>query len=379
MRKILGLAFLLVAATVYFNLDFVSSAQSPSRITQRCPAPNGSIYGSAGFAAAGNLLVNPCPNKGTYFNGNVSINGNLSVNGNINGNIVPFSSANSGGVVFVGTAGQLAQNSDTFLWSNTSTRLIVGFNASESTTTNLEINRDQANAVESLVAFGTARSGILDGYMARGTRAIPTATQADDTLLLLTGRGFGASAFPSASRLRLLFGASENWTDAAQGTYLSIFLTGTGGVTTSNFFRFYSTSFNAASGVQFGWTSGATNPTTATLDTGFARYSAGVIRSTNGGTSITGLIGGGAAVASAAAMPLPTGRVFHVTGTTNITSITSTNFASGACITLIFDGVLTFTDGSNLVLAGNFVTTADDTISLCYDGTNWYETARSVN
>ena len=41
--------------------------------------------------------------------------------------------------------------------------------------------------------------------------------------------------------------------------------------------------------------------------------------------------------------------------------------------------VLTFTDGSNLKLAGNFVTTADDTITLAYDGTNWYEICRSVN
>ena len=85
------------------------------------------------------------------------------------------------------------------------------------------------------------------------------------------------------------------------------------------------------------------------------------------------------AVASAAALPLPTGQVFHVTGTTNITSITSTNFLAGVCVTLIFDGALTFTDGSNLRLAGNFVTTADDTISLCYDGTNWFETARAIN
>lgn len=117
----------------------------------------------------------------------------------------------------------------------------------------------------------------------------------------------------------------------------------------------------------------------AAFDTGFARYSAGVIRATNGNAEIRGLIGGGASVASAAALPLPTGRVFHVTGTTNITSITSTNFASGVCITLIFDGILTFTDGSNLKLNGNFVTSADDTISLCYDGTNWFETARATN
>ncbi len=111
---------------------------------------------------------------------------------------------------------------------------------------------------------------------------------------------------------------------------------------------------------------------------GFVKSSA-AIQLTDGASGIKGLVGGGSAVASATALPLPTGRVFHVTGTTTITSITSTNFQSGAVITLIFDDVLTFTDGSNLKLAGNFVTTADDTITLAYDGTNWYEIARSVN
>ena len=32
-------------------------------------------------------------------------------------------------------------------------------------------------------------------------------------------------------------------------------------------------------------------------------------------------------------------------------------------MTLMFQGILTFTDGNNLKLAGNFVTTADDTIT----------------
>lgn len=87
---------------------------------------------------------------------------------------------------------------------------------------------------------------------------------------------------------------------------------------------------------------------------------------------------GGAAVASAAAIT-PAGSVFHVTGTTGITSITSTNYAAGACTMLIFDGVVTVTDGSNLKLAGDFTSSADDTLSLCYDGTNWYERSRSLN
>jgi len=86
----------------------------------------------------------------------------------------------------------------------------------------------------------------------------------------------------------------------------------------------------------------------------------------------------GADVASATAI-VPTGNVFHVTGTTSITSITSTNISSGARITLIFDGILTFTAGNNLKIAGNMTTSALDTITLVYDGTNWFEVARSVN
>lgn len=118
-----------------------------------------------------------------------------------------------------------------------------------------------------------------------------------------------------------------------------------------------------------------------TSDVAFGPYSLTdkVIKVTDGSTGVRGLLGGGSAVASASALPLPTGRVFHVTGTTNITSITATNLQAGVVITLIFDGVLTFTDGNNLKLAGNFVTTADDTITLAYDGTNFYEVCRSVN
>lgn len=88
-------------------------------------------------------------------------------------------------------------------------------------------------------------------------------------------------------------------------------------------------------------------------------------------------------VASATALPIPAlGSIFSVTGTTTITSITSpisnTN-NDGREITLIFTSALTFTDGNNLKLAGNLVTTADDTITLVCDGTNWYEKSRSVN
>ena len=86
-------------------------------------------------------------------------------------------------------------------------------------------------------------------------------------------------------------------------------------------------------------------------------------------------------VASTATMALPPGNLFHITGTDAITTMNTCDAANnGRLVNLIFDGILTFTDGNNLKLAGDFVTTADDAIQLICDGTNWYQTSPgSVN
>ena len=95
----------------------------------------------------------------------------------------------------------------------------------------------------------------------------------------------------------------------------------------------------------------------------------------NCGTAISD---GSDTVASAGTVTLPVGRTsVTITGTTGITSITAT--PANTRVLLIFSGILTVTDGSNLKLAGNLVTTASSTLSLISDGTNWIETARSVN
>lgn len=88
-----------------------------------------------------------------------------------------------------------------------------------------------------------------------------------------------------------------------------------------------------------------------------------------------------AAVASAATVTLPLDRdVIQISGTTNITSVTAGAANANRRVTLVFSGVLTFTDGSNLKLAGNFVTAADASITIaCVDGTNWVECSRSTN
>ncbi len=87
-------------------------------------------------------------------------------------------------------------------------------------------------------------------------------------------------------------------------------------------------------------------------------------------------------VASATTITLPAhADLAFVSGTTTITSVTAS--WPGRRVTLVFTGALTFTDGSNLKLAGNFVTAGavndNDTITLVCDGTNWFEVARSTN
>jgi hypothetical protein len=85
----------------------------------------------------------------------------------------------------------------------------------------------------------------------------------------------------------------------------------------------------------------------------------------------------GTAVASSATV-IPTGNLFHVTGNVGIRSVSGNGTAPGTEITLIFDGVLTVTNGLNLRLSSDFITTKNSTLTLKWDGGNWYEVSRSA-
>lgn len=91
--------------------------------------------------------------------------------------------------------------------------------------------------------------------------------------------------------------------------------------------------------------------------------------------------GKGDDIVSAAEIQIPfRGNVFTVTGTTTISDIGTSFAAKERVITLIFEDSVQVTDASgNLRLNGNFNTTADDTLTLWCDGTNWYEISRSAN
>ena len=94
-----------------------------------------------------------------------------------------------------------------------------------------------------------------------------------------------------------------------------------------------------------------------------------------------GLILRPAALASAAgALTLTPGYTyFTLSGTETITSIVTSAADAGRIVIFQTTGNCTFTDGSNLKLAGNFSASANDCITLIGDGTNFYEVCRSAN
>jgi hypothetical protein len=67
---------------------------------------------------------------------------------------------------------------------------------------------------------------------ARGTMAAPAAVLADDIVGQIQMRGYGATGFATTSRAGIRMTAAQNWTDAAQGAYLSFLTTpnGTNGI-----------------------------------------------------------------------------------------------------------------------------------------------------
>ena len=76
--------------------------------------------------------------------------------------------------------------------------------------------------------------------------------------------------------------------------------------------------------------------------------------------------------------PYMAGTAFSITFTNNITSISAAGHC-GHMVALIFTGILTVTNGSNLKLAGsNFTTSAGSALTLVCDGTNWYEIGRKA-
>lgn len=97
----------------------------------------------------------------------------------------------------------------------------------------------------------------------------------------------------------------------------------------------------------------------------------------------------GADVATGTTVTFTDGNVFVMTGTTTLNHMTIANWQAGSTIRIKLSGNVTVTNNAGsppggtvpfqLAGAANFSGTANDWLTLTYDGTNVCETARSVN
>lgn len=112
-------------------------------------------------------------------------------------------------------------------------------------------------------------------------------------------------------------------------------------------------------------------------DTGLSRVAAGVVGI---GTGTDGSVAGvgratyyeavvGASVASAATIA-PTGGIFHVTGTTQITTISLPRAGFTGSIRVIPDGIFSTATGGNIAVAS--IAVVARLLEFCFDGTSWY-------
>jgi len=155
---------------------------------------------------ANNALANT---SGAVFAGDLNITGNLTT-------------------IAIAATGQLTVNTALTSATQAAVRITGSNNASVIEPQNdgymLQIT-GKPNLPTRLVldSFGANTYGLLAGRSARGTAAVPTATQSGDVLLRLAGNGYGTTGFAPLGVSRIDIVAAENFTDAARGSKIEFY------------------------------------------------------------------------------------------------------------------------------------------------------------
>ncbi len=145
-------------------------------------------------------------------------------------NIPTYTLSGLGGIGGSGTANQIAYfsnsntlTSNTNLYYNPSTGFGLGTN---SPSVLFEIAGTSATSDAFFTRYETSSNGYnIVGRKARGTAGTPTAINNDDTIVCFGGRAYGTSAWSSSNRVEMSFYSSQTWTNTAQGTYISWYVT----------------------------------------------------------------------------------------------------------------------------------------------------------
>jgi hypothetical protein len=119
----------------------------------------------------------------------------------------------------------------------------------------LYIAGSQGN-IKAISGNSTAGAGSrLIAQRSRGSVTSPSAVSAGDSLLIIGARGYGATTFPSGDRATVAAFASENHTDSAHGTYITVSTTPDGSTTLTERMRIDNAGLITGSGTSLGaWT-----------------------------------------------------------------------------------------------------------------------------
>ena len=333
----------------------------------------------------------------------------------------------SGSVVFAGSSGVYSQNNTKLFWDNTNNRLGVNTGSPQTQLTILSnsqtvtptaalpagtdiyiVGANAANTRITQDAYGTGAYGVFTARAARGTAAAPTASQADDTLAQFTARGYGTTGFSAASVAYIGMYAAENFTDTAQGSYLTLETTALGANSLTEKFRvgpsgqwgiFSGTANYGTAGQVFTSGGASAQPTWSTISattlsgvlpvasggTNISSYTIGDILYASGATTLSKLadVATGNALISGGVGAAPSwgkiGLTTHVSGTLPIanggTALTSTpvdgqlliGSTSGSNYAL---GTLTAGTGVSITNGSGSITIANTGVSSLIAGTN---------
>lgn len=265
-----------------------------------------------------------------------------------------------------GLAGKLAAGASTF---GTASKLIAGADFT---------NAENSTAVQ----FGSTGTT---------TKILTLQNVASQTAATIEAQKSTGSVFFKLSESQLRFGASD-WT--AVGTNVANFERN--GLHGAFFTESSDTKISlalsvpgAGTGLILSHTNGGAGASNVlyTFDTDFVIKPQSTLAATfkTTGVAISGVLQttrSATTLAAAASSFSAAGRnVVTLTGDGGGNTVTSiTGGVDGQELTIIFtDSNVTISDGSSLKLAGNMTGTADDTLTLVSNGTNWYEKGRSIN
>lgn len=223
------------------SAPLVSTGGTTPNITM--PAATGSVDGyltAANFTSFNNKISSQWTTAGSdiYFNsgkvgiGTVSPAGPLHVAGTNNlespsvpAQLIVSPSSNLAKRLYMGydtvsDASVIASAENGVAWKNLSLNPNGGFVGIGTSTPIAALEVDANGTLDLLLKSAGGRAGIL-GRHSNGTLAAPTATAANDVMLLFSSRGYKTTGYAASGSSAVLLKAAENFTDTATGGYMT--------------------------------------------------------------------------------------------------------------------------------------------------------------